>query len=286
VGFGPPANRRRIDRAARAERAGRRLRRALWAGAAAALLVLGLVGFRAAWREATRGDAFRIRSIRFEGLHHARERELLRLSPLKVGDNLFTADVDGMAEALERHPWVGAAEVRRRWPPALEVTVRERKAVALVELAGLYLVDADAQLFKRAAPGDGLDLPVITGFTRDDYVRRQSEVEPLLADALAILRAWQEAGLARALPVSEVHLSALDGATVYAGEEGLQVKLGSGEIAPKLERLKTVLAALGADGKRASVIHLDSRAHPSWVTVRPEGGGGSLVAGRTDPRGP
>jgi cell division protein FtsQ len=260
--------------------AGRRARAAGRLAAALALLAaLGLGAWRG-WRLVATADALRIREIRFAGAQSADEGELLDLSPVKRGDNLLLADVDAVARALLRHPWIAAADVRRRWPPALELTVRERQAVALVDLGGLYLVDRSGQPFKRAAPGDGLDLPLVTGFARDDYVQRRAEVEPLLASALGLVDDWGGAGLDRALPLSEIHLDPAEGLTAYAGEEGIQIRMGGGPTAPKLQRLQAVLAALRAEGKRAEVIHLDNRAHPEWVTVRPR-----LAAG-TGSRGP
>jgi len=242
-----------------------------------ALLLVALAGLGAqrGYLTLTRGPALGISGIRFLDNQKASAEELRELSPVKVGDNLLQADVDGMARALERHPWVARAEVRRRFPPALEVTVLERKAVALVDLGGLYLVDRAGQVFKRAAPGDGLDLPLVTGFTRDDYLQRRGDLEPLLQSALGLAGAWAAAGLDRRLPLAEIHLDGTEGVTVYAGEQGTQIRLGGGETAPKLQRLQTVLAALRAEGKTADVIHLDNRAHPSWVTVRPR-----VAAGR------
>jgi len=250
-------------------------RAALFLGGAALAALAGVQG----WRLATRGEPFRIAAVRFAGLEAVSADELAELSPVKRGDNLFTADLDALERALARHPWLLEARAARRWPPAVEVTVRERQAVALVELGGLYLVDRGGQVFKRAAAGDGLDLPLVTGFGRDDYVQRRAEVEPLLRGALRIAEEWALAGLDRTLPLSEVHLDGADGVTAYAGEEGLAVRLGeSGDVPRKLDRLKAVLAALRAEGRRADVIHLDNRAHPSWVTVRPSGVGGAHVA--------
>jgi cell division protein FtsQ len=105
--------------------------------------------------------------------------------------------------------------------------------------------------------------------TSDDYVQRRGDVEPLLQSALSLSSAWAAAGLDAPLPLAEIHLDGAEGVTVYAGEQGVQIRLGGGDAAPKLQRLQTVLAALRAEGKTAEVIHLDNRAHPSWVTVRP-----------------
>ena len=213
-------------------------------------------------------DALRIRTIRFEGLERATADELLALSPVKPGDHLLSADVDAMAQALARHPWLRRVEVHRRsWPPALTVRLQERRAAALVELSGLYLVDEAGEVFKRAAPGDGLDLPLVTGLARAEYVQRRASFEPRLQGALALVRAWREGRGEAAGRLSEIHVEA-DGATIYVGDEGTQVRLGTGDLEENLARLEQVLSALRAEGKRAEVLHLDNRIHPSWVTVR------------------
>jgi cell division protein FtsQ len=249
------------------------------------LAALALGGWEA-WRTLATADLLRIREIRFTGVRSAGEQELLDLSPVKPGDNLLRADVEAMERALRRHPWVAGLEIRRRWPPSLAVEVREREAVAVVDLGGLYLLDRQGQPFKRAAPGDGLDLPLVTGFARDDYVQRRADVEPLLGGALRLAEDWARAGLERGLPLSEIHLDVAEGVTLYAGEEGLQIRMGGGETAPKLERLQAVLSSLRAEGRRAEVIHLDNRAHPQWVTVRPRIADGRRAKGQANEPGP
>jgi cell division protein FtsQ len=258
----------------------------------ASLAALGAAGL-GAWRVAVAGDALRIGAVRFEGLSRVSERELLELSPVGPGDHLLLADLDRMEIALARHPWVESVQVARELPPALVVRVAERRAAALVELSGLYLVDARGRVFKRAAPGDGVDLPVVTGITRDDYVERRAEVEPLLAAALALLEEWALRGLDRWRSVAEIHVDPDFGTTLFVGEEAFEIRLGTGDLPEKLSRLGRLREALEADGRRAEVIHLDNRRRPDWVAVRfGEGGwrgggaGGRPAAGGRGPRGP
>jgi cell division protein FtsQ len=262
----------------------RRLGRAASLLLAPLLTVLLLAGLGwIAWRQGVQGDLLRIREIRFEGLSRATAQELLELSPVQRGDHLLLCDT-GLAEvALRRHPWIASVEVRRTLPPALEVKVTERRAAAIVDLGGLYLVDAEGEVFKRALPGDGLDLPVVTGITRDDWVERRAEVEPLLNAALALVDRWAERGLDRRAPVSEIHISAEYGTTLWAGADGLEVRLGHGALPEKLARLERVLSAVEAEGRRAEVLHLENRRRPDWVAVRfagTDGGGGQRPRGR------
>jgi cell division protein FtsQ len=261
-------NRRRVDRKSGAgpSTAGRR---PIVKGALAVLFAALAAGAALhGWRWASRSHALQIRTIRFEGLTRATADELLALSPVKPGDHLLSADVDAMEHALSRHPWVRSVEIRRRWPPRLDVKVSERTAVALVDLGGLYLVDNEANVFKRAEAGDGLDLPLVTGIGRNDYVQRRAAAEPLLAGALALARAWKDDGVDAEAELSEIHVDPGDGTTIYVGAEGTQVRLGSGDLAAKLVRLRSVLSALRAEGKKAEVLHLENRLHPSWVAVR------------------
>jgi cell division protein FtsQ len=241
-----------------------------------ALALAALVGAAwGGWALLVDGPALRVRAIRFEGMSRVTERELSELSPVQPGDHLLLCDTDRMAEALAHHPWVEGVSVRRTFPPALVVTVAERRAAAVVDLGGLYLLDARGRVFKRAAPGDGLDLPVVTGISRDDYVERRSEVEPLLASALALVDLWAARGLERRLPVAEIHVDPNFGTTLYAGDGATEIRLGTGELPDKLSRLERVLDALEADGREADVVHLDNRRRPDWVAVQ--------VAGRRVP---
>lgn len=267
-----------MDRAAAAPAAVRPALRA--AALALAGVALASAAGALGWRWLSGSDLLRVREVRFEGTRRAGAAELLALSTVRPGDSLLGADLEGLERAVARHPWVKSARARRRLPPAVEVRVEEREPGALVDLGGLYLVDREAQVFKRAAPGDGLDLPVVTGFTRDDYLQRRADLEPLLAGALALLEGYARQGLGAFGAVSEVHVHPDEGVTLYVGEEATQVRLGVGDLPQKLERLRRVLGTLGAGGRRAEVLHLDNRNRPDWVTVRLA----SVEAGRAEAR--
>ncbi len=271
------ANRRRVDRVPgeRRRKLARGLRLCLpTLVVLAALGTLGVVGYR----RAVAGDLLRLKEIRFHGLSRIHPDELLAILPVQRGDHLLLVDPEAVEAALLRDPWVARAEVRRRLPPALDVDVTERRAVALVDLGGLYLVDERGQVFKRAAPGDGLDLPVVTGIERDAWIDRRAEVEPLLTGALALLRAWADARLDGRACVSEIHVDPDFGTTVTTGD-GAEVRLGQRDLDDKLSRLSRLLPALEAEGRKPEVIHLDNRRHPEWVAVRFAGTGGTGLIG-------
>lgn len=262
-------NRRRVDRVPGERR--RQLARAvsLVLPSIVAVAALGAAGFLI-WRLGVVGGALRVKEIRFAGLERATPEQLLELSPVQRGDHLLFLETGAMEAALRRHPWVAWVEVRRRFPPALDVRVVERRPAALVDLGGLYLVDDRGEVFKRAAPGDGLDLPVVTGIEREAWVERRGEHEPLLGAALALVRRWSARGLDARAAISEIHVDPEYGTTLWS-DDGVEVRLGQGDIEEKLARLERVLSTLDAEGQRAEVLHLDNRRRPDWVTVRVAG---------------
>lgn len=275
-------NRRRVDRVPGERR--RALGRALRLVLPAILSAAAVAG--AGWlvyRHGVQGDLLRIREIRFEGLARVTAEELLELSPVHAGDHLFLTDLGPAKAALARHPWLSSVEIRRRLPPALDIRVIERRAVALVDLNGLYLVDERGEVFKRAAPGDGLDLPVITGLAREDWVDHRAELQPVLQGALGLLARWRERGLDKRAPLSQIRIDPVHGPIAWAGEQGFEVRLGHGDLVEKLSRLERVLAAVEAEGQRPEVLHLDNRRRPDWVAVRLAsagvGGSGRVAVG-------
>jgi cell division protein FtsQ len=246
---------------------------ALWGLGAVALGAGGI----AAWRHFTKGDSLRVGTVRVVGAVRAAEAEIRALSPVKPGDDLLSADVDAVEQSVARHPWVAQARARRTLPPGIEISVTERQPRALVDLGGTYLVDENAQVFKRASAGDGLDLPVVTGFGREDFAKRRVAVETGLRGALALADEYAREGLVPLAAIQEIHLDGDWGVTLYVGDEGTQVRLGQGDLPQKLGRLHRVLEALRAEGRSAEVIHLDDRSHPDRVGVRLSGSGSGNV---------
>jgi cell division protein FtsQ len=235
--------------------------------AAAVSAALSLAAWEG-WQWATASEAFAVREIRFHGLVHAREADLLQRSGLKLGTNLFRADLSRAARAIEGNPWVSSARLARRLPGEVLASVVEHRPAALVRLGGLYVLDEDGEVFKRAAPEDGLDLPVVTGIPREAWADRKPEVQLRLFGALHLLDAWRAGGFAIGA-VSEVRLDENGGFTVFAhdGTAVQEVRLGSSDISLKLRRLAQVRAALARRGERAARIDLDNPARPDQAAA-------------------
>ena len=213
---------------------------------------------------------FALQNLRISGAHRLSVAAIERRAAVPLSTNLLSIDTHAVETRLLGEPWLQAALVRRELPATLRIEVVEHRAAALVALESLYLCDADGVVFKRAAPSEGLGLPVITGIGRATYVLEPAYARVQIGAALAALARYQKK--ASRPPIGEVHIDRFIGATLYT-QKGLAIELGRGEPAELESRLLRfdavwrVLQKGQAEGKPV-LVFLNNRAHPDHVIVR------------------
>ncbi len=150
--------------------------------------------------------------------------QLRHLARLPEGEPLVLLDLESAVAGVQRHPWVQSASASRRFPNTVVIEVVERTPVALVQLAGLYLVDAEGTLFARAGEGD-LDHPILSGLDPALASGQPELSRRLVRTGLDWLAAAQaQGGLAEA-DISELHFNVKTGYTLYLRNGG-EVLLG------------------------------------------------------------
>ena len=234
---------------------------------ALALGFVGLaVGLNEGWAWARTSPQFALKDVKVSGHVEATDVELVRLGGVLLGQNLVAMDTRAMERAISTHPWVKSVSVKRHLPSRLSIEVVEHRAVAMLSMGDLYLVNEEGEPFKRIKPGDAFDLPLVTGFDREAFASKKDEALAQLRSALALIDAYAaEPGVANK-PLSEVNLHP-DGVTAVT-TSGQEIEFGEGDVGPKLGRLARVRKELHARAMEAEVIRLDNRARPSWVAVQ------------------
>lgn len=223
----------------------------------------GAVGIIELVRTARHGDVLPIRSVAVSGVEARQAEEIRAYANIPLGTPLFGVDLAGVADQVGEHPFVKSATVRRVPPDGIEIDVQTRVPKALVALDQLYLLDEDATLFKRAIPGDGLDLPVITGMHGDDD---DDEDPDLLTRALAVIARYEQSPQV-AGELAELNVHPGRGFTLVF-QHGLRVAVGEGDLDKRLATLGIVLAELHTQGREAKFIYLSDAKHPERVALR------------------
>lgn len=222
-----------------------------------------LVGVREGYAYATTSPRFEVRALEFRPTAHvddARLRELLALAP---GTNILSLQLDELAERVAAEPWVARAVVNRELPDALRVEIEEHQPAAVLAAGTMLLVDGDGEPFKRLESGERGQLPVITGIDGTALVADPQDARARTQRALEVIAAYAEK---RRPLLSEVHVDAAGGVTLYTANIGSQLRIGRGDVRVALARFDAVRAALGDESDKLAVAHLDGALAPD----RPE----------------
>jgi cell division protein FtsQ len=218
------------------------------------------------YRTVVKSSYFVVEQIEFAGVSHAPPEELRKLLSWVRGYSIFRLPMREAKRRIESHPWVAGVTLSRQLPRTLHVEVAEHEPVAAVLLGHLYLVNARAQVFKRASMAELEGLAIITGIERLDYLNRSPKVNRSLERALEVLERYQ--GKASRPVLSEVHVGDPEAVTLFLREGGAAIRLGRKLTEHKLRQLDSVLAALGPEARRARAVYLDHEKSTDRVVVR------------------
>ncbi|GAB2181406.1 cell division protein FtsQ/DivIB [Denitratisoma sp. agr-D3] len=179
---------------------------------------------------AKRLPVFPLREVVVQGkLNQVTRTQVEFAARTAVNGNFFTVDLDAVRGTFEKLPWVRRADVRRRWPDGIELTLEEQVAAARWKQAdGEYrLVNSYGEVFVAATEEK---LPVFAG------------PEGMAAQVLGQHRAFSESLQRLSRRPVEVTLSPRQAWQIRL-DDGLVIDLGREESKhPVAERLDRFVA--------------------------------------------
>lgn len=214
---------------------------------------------------------FTVTGVTINGCSRVSEETVLKLSGVKPDSNLLALDLDQMAETIEKHPWIESASISKKLPDRLEIVVRERVPVAMINLDALYLIDASGAVFKKISSNEQFDLPVITGVSsipekteKDNSGQSGAQSEGARPSAENLKRALEIIALAskgtRTLginDVSEIHIDQQD-IILYTADKGLPLRFsGDAPLKLQFQRAEKILYHLYSSGKFKKIVMVD-----------------------------
>jgi cell division protein FtsQ len=178
------------------------------------------VAIAAAWT-LSRSVILDVDRVHIDGVDGPAAALVREVAGVPEGVALLDVDTGAIEARLERLPWVKEADVRRKWPGTLVMTVVERTAIAVVPSGtGLALLDEDGVVMARESlptaptveglPVVAVPLSVAVGAVHLDAGPGLAVVAALTAD----LEPWVEAVL---VGDGHVGLDLVGGATVSMG---------------------------------------------------------------------
>ena len=143
---------------------------------------------------------FRVSDIQVIGNVRYTAQEIIDVTGVKNGDNLFTVDRSRLAREIQnRLPYIKTVSVRRALPDGLVITVTEGQAVAAIEQDGRWwLMDSAGKLLEMTSSPSGY--AAITGISplapaAGTNLATSEEQRPRLTLLRELLEALEDNGL-------------------------------------------------------------------------------------------
>ncbi|HXV20598.1 MAG TPA: FtsQ-type POTRA domain-containing protein [Desulfuromonadales bacterium] len=208
------------------------------------LVVLLLGGAGLAARQVFHSGYFGVAKVRVENLGRVSEEEVVELSDIRPGMNIFDLELELIGRKIEENPWIATARVERVLPREVVISVRERVPKAVINLGYLYYLDADGEIFKVLGPEDSIDYPVVTGIDRRTLLENPGDCRKHLEEAVLLLDELAGRRIFSLDDVSELHIDQTDGLTLYTFSGGVPVHMGYSNFNSKLDRLERIYPEL------------------------------------------
>jgi len=157
------------------------------------------------------------------------------------GKNIFEVDIQGIEKMIRRdHPEFKSLQVNRVLPGTIEIKVVVRIPVVIVKLSDYYPIDSDGYVMSPRTKFAG-NLPIITGLTLSKRVTVGSRIDSVqVKGVLVTLKDLQNIKALKTYGIQRVEISNINNFNVILNN-GLEVRIGEGDLNNKLKRLKMIL---------------------------------------------
>lgn len=232
----------------------------------AAMLVLMLTISTATWfgmRGVDRVLSGPVNHVAIDGeLLYADRQRLANIIGESIGRGFWRSDLLALKRKLEAEPWVRHAHIRRQWPDHLQVTLSEQVPMAYWQEHAL-LNDRGEVFVPGKLPQ--LTLPHLSGPDNSEH--------GVLQDYR-----WLEQQFTQMKMQPVLFGIDAKGSRRVVLDNGIEIALGDGDMAPKLKRLERIFAAqLGP--RREQIARIDMR-YTNGLAVRWRDNLGHVLADR------
>ncbi len=216
----------------------------------------------------TSSGHFTVSKVTITGLKHLQREALLQGIPPVRGQNLLLLDIERLAEALTRHPWVYIAAVQRKWPNAVSIQITERKPYARVQLDRVYVMDNFGVLVAPDRPAFR-NLPLITGIPERNARLGERLASETILQGLRAMHYLNRLPFFRKDPVFAARVQGPRRLIFATRDRGLQIRMATDRIQEGFRNFKIILDALRPTGEGVGAIDLSFH---NKVVIQPRSG--------------
>jgi len=237
-----------MARARRAEKAARRPKPQVLP-ILAVFMLLGVVTF-------LYSPAFDVREVTVKGNAYFSEQEVIELARVPESRNMLLIRSEGIIERILMAPRMESAEIRKRYPSRMEITVKERTTVAYLPYGGFFIdLDAEARAIGVSEAITDPNVPIITGIA-PTFVLLGGPVEPAAKARLASMLG-SKLTMGKVPGISEVNVKDMQDIVIITND-GSRIMLGASDgIEVRLAMALDILS--GARARKQAFKYIDVR---------------------------
>ncbi len=236
---------------ARARRAGRQARRPR-PQALPILVVFALLGIVTFLYS----PAFDVREVAVRGNAYFSAQEVVELARVPMSRNMLLIRSEGIIERILKAPRMESAEIRKKYPSRMEITVVERTTVAYLPYGGFFIdLDENARAIGVSEAITDPNVPIITGM-EPTFVLLGGFVEPSAQAQLASMLG-SELTKGKVPGISEVNVKDMQDIVIITND-GSRIMLGASDgISVRLAMALDILS--GARARKQAFKYIDVR---------------------------
>lgn len=216
------------------------------------IILLAVITSRFAFVKASELSWFELSSVDINCPAHLENEQVLKLSNLKVGESIFSQDLQQAGISLKELPGVEALTIKRKLPSKVEINLYPDEIVLFVKIKKLYGLTRGLKLIRIAKPE--IILPVVTGISNAENIGHTDKTK--LCYALELYKTLRSLSENLSGRLSEINFKGTDLVNLYFDPGGVKVIIPLRDYDKALSRLvimdnKGILGSFGSFDMRA-----------------------------------
>lgn len=225
------------------------------------LLILIILGW-GVW-QGSKAEIFNIKKINISGNNHLSTEEILYLSGLKKGANIFRISSNAVLERLSIEPYINIKEAKviKKYPDCLEIVIKEREPFAQIKAENkYYLINDEGYILEEITKRD-LKYPLIENIETKGYIVGEKIRSEALKNCIEVLKKLDKEILNE---IESVSAADIENFTLYT-KKSVKILYGRAEeIETKNYLIKFLISEAESKGKK--LIYIDVRVPSNPVT--------------------
>jgi len=169
---------------------------------------------------------FQIDKIYVTGLDKIAAEEIIQLSGLTLGTNIFKVNEALSTNKLQLHPLIKDVKILRHLPGKIEIKVTEREIWAQIPYQDLFLyIDEESICLDKASKMTAVDTPIITVSGLPEYIHLGQPVAP--QGISLIVKIWNKLSLENREKISDFHYNVDSDELFIYTIQGTEIRFGN-----------------------------------------------------------